>query len=77
MASYLDKTGLTYLWGKITTALSSKADTSAIPTKTSDLSNDSHFVASTDITNVVYLTQSAYDALATKDSNTLYIIPES
>lgn len=76
MASYLDKTGLTYLWGKITTALSGKADTSAIPTKTSDLSNDSHFVASTDITNVVYLTQSAYDALTTKDANTLYIIPD-
>lgn len=34
-------------------------------------------VSSTDITNVVYLTQAAYDALATKDSNTLYIIPES
>ena len=34
-------------------------------------------VSSTDITNVVYLTQAAYDALATKDANTLYIIPES
>lgn len=76
MASYLDKTGLTYLWGKITTALSSKADTSAIPTKTSDLSNDSHYVASTAITSIVSLTQAQYDALATKDANTLYIIPE-
>ena len=77
MASYLDKTGLTYLWGKITTALNGKADSADLPTKTSDLQNDSHFVASTDITKVVYLTQAAYDALATKDANTLYIIPES
>ena len=37
MASYLDKTGLTYLWGKITTALNGKADSADLPTKTSDL----------------------------------------
>ena len=30
MASYLDKTGLTYLWGKITSALSGKADMAVI-----------------------------------------------
>lgn len=77
MASYLDKTGLTYLWGKITTALSSKADTSAIPTATSDLTNDSNFVVSTAVSNVVYLTQAQYDALTTKDANTLYVIPQS
>ena len=34
-------------------------------------------VSSTDVTTIVYTTQAAYDALATKDSNTLYIIPES
>lgn len=75
MTSFLDKTGLSYLWGKITSALSGKADIADLPTKTSDLQNDSHFVASTAVTNVVYLTQSAYDALATKEANTLYIIP--
>jgi hypothetical protein len=47
-----------------------------VPTKTSDLNNDSHFVVSTAITNIVSMSQSAYDALATKDANTLYIIPE-
>jgi hypothetical protein len=31
-------------------------------------------VASNDVHNIVSLTQSAYDALATKDANTLYII---
>lgn len=77
MASYLDKTGLTYLWDKITTALNGKADISAIPTAISDLTNDSNFVSSTAVTNVVYLTQAQYDALTTKDANTLYVIPQS
>ena len=35
MASYLDKTGLTYLWAKIK---------NKIPTKTSQLTNDSNYV---------------------------------
>jgi len=34
-------------------------------------------VSSTDVTTIVYTTQAAYDALATKNSNTLYIITES
>ena len=41
--TYLDKTGLSYFWGKIKTALNGKANTSDIPTKTSDLTNDSGF----------------------------------
>lgn len=45
-----------------------------VPTKTSDLTNDSHFVVSTAITTIVSMSQSQFDALATKDANTLYII---
>lgn len=39
--SYLDKDGLTYLWGKIKSYVSS-----VLPTKTSDLTNDSGFLVS-------------------------------
>lgn len=42
--SYLDKTGLAYLWGKI------KA---LIPTKTSDITNDSGYVTSTEVAQIV------------------------
>ena len=48
-----------------------------VPTAVSSFSNDAHYVASTAITTIVSLTQAQYDALATKDANTLYIIPES
>lgn len=48
-----------------------------VPTTVSSFTNDSHYVASTAITTIVSMTQAQYDALATKDSNTLYIIPES
>lgn len=48
-----------------------------VPSNVSAFTNDSHYVASTAITNIVSITQAAYDALATKDANTLYIIPES
>lgn len=45
-----------------------------VPTTVSSFSNDAHYVASTAITTIVSMSQSQYDALATKDSNTLYII---
>ena len=60
--SYLDKTGLTYLWGKIK---------NQIPTKTSDLTNDSNFVTSTQLSTKVDIAQGSANAnkyLAT-DSN--------
>lgn len=47
-----------------------------VPTTVSSFSNDANYVASTTITTIVSLTQAQYDALATKDANTLYIIPE-
>lgn len=40
MAKYLDSDGVLYLWGKIKSLVSG-----AVPTKTSDLTNDSGFVA--------------------------------
>ena len=73
--NYLDKTGLTYFWGKIKTALANKADKSSIPTQTSQLTNNSNFVASTGITTIVTCTSAQYQA-SNKDSKTLYIITD-
>lgn len=44
--AYLDNNGLAYFWGKVKALVSGKADASAIPTKTSDLTNDSGFLTS-------------------------------
>ena len=48
------------------------------PTKTSDLTNDSHFIKSDDstVTNVISLTKNEYDALVSKSTNTLYNITD-
>lgn len=73
--NYLDKTGLAHLWSKITTKLNTKADKSAIPTTTSQLTNNSNFVASTGITTIVTCTNAQYQA-SSKDSKTLYIITD-
>ena len=73
--NYLDKTGLTYFWGKVKAALNNKADKNAIPTQTSQLTNNSNFVASTGITNIVTCTNAEYQA-SNKDSKTLYIITD-
>lgn len=56
--------------------LSDKPTIPTVPSNVSAFTNDSHYVASTAITTIVSLTQAQYDALATKDANTLYIIPE-
>jgi hypothetical protein len=47
---------------------------SNIPTDISQLQNTAEYVASDNITNVLRITQTDYDALPTKDSNTLYIV---
>lgn len=49
MAKYLDETGLAYFWAKIKEKLNNKADTSSVPTKTSDLTNDSGFITAKDV----------------------------
>lgn len=41
---YLDNDGVLYLWGKVKTLVSG-----AVPTKTSDLTNDSGFITSADV----------------------------
>ena len=54
--------------------LSDKPTIPTVPTTVSSFSNDAHYVASTAITTIVSMTQAQYDALATKDANTLYVI---
>lgn len=49
MAKYLDETGLAYFWAKIKEKLAAKADSTALPTKTSDLTNDSGFITAKDV----------------------------
>jgi hypothetical protein len=47
-----------------------------IPTKTSDLTNDSNFISSTVVTAFWSGTQAEYDALGTYSDTTLYLISE-
>lgn len=49
--NFLDQAGLSYLWTKIASAISASASTTEkkIPTKTSQLENDSNFAKKTDI----------------------------
>jgi len=46
MADRLDNAGLSYLWGKLKALFAGKADASSVPTKTSELTNDSGFLTS-------------------------------
>lgn len=54
--------------------LSDKPTIPTVPSNVSSFTNDAHYVASTAITTIVSMTQAQYDALASKDSNTLYVI---
>lgn len=54
--------------------LADKPTIPTVPSNVSAFTNDSHYVASTAITTIVSMTQAQYDALATKDANTLYVI---
>ena len=47
--AYLDNNGLLYLWQQLKTKLAAKADSTDVPTKTSDLTNDSGFITSADV----------------------------
>lgn len=47
-----------------------------IPTKTSDLNNDSHYIASEVITAFWKGTQDEYDLIEEKSATTMYIIVE-
>lgn len=49
MAKYLNETGLAYYDSKIKERLARKADTSALPTKLSDLANDAGYITGTDV----------------------------
>lgn len=68
-------------WEWITTKqleidLNDYAAKSDIPTKTSELTNDSDFVSSTVVTTFWSGTQEEYDALENKETTTLYLIAE-
>jgi len=56
-------------------------DSTVIPTEATvtgwGFTKNTGNVSSTSVTNIVYLTEAQYEALATKDSSTLYIIPSS
>lgn len=51
-------------------------NTPTIPSKTSQLTNDSNYVVSSNVKNILKKTEEEYNNLTTKDSNTLYIITE-
>jgi hypothetical protein len=70
-------------------SLKKKEFVDMLPTKTSQLTNDSGYiteerveemiedkVTSANVTNIVSITQADYDALGTKDATTLYLITE-
>ena len=45
-----------------------------VPTKVSQLQNDSGFINSSEVSNIKVLTQAEYDAINPKDAKTLYMI---
>jgi hypothetical protein len=47
--AYLDNNGVLYLWGKIKAHVSAAINAIVIPSKTSDLTNDSGFITSADV----------------------------
>lgn len=69
--NYLDKTGLRKLWAKITSVFAKKTE---IPSKISQLNNDSGFIASNVVNGFWKGTQEQYNALSTKNDSTLYLI---
>lgn len=77
-SKYLDLSGLSYLWGKIKAKI-----TSLIPSKTSDLTNDSGFVttATTELTHYYTktqtYTQSEVDDLVASASDFEYVVVSS
>ena len=73
VASVNSKTGAVTLTASDVGAL--PADTT-IPTKTSDLQNDSNFISSSIVTSFWQGTQNEYDTLENKDTTTLYMIIE-
>lgn len=62
--------------GEVPTRYMRAEEPSDIPTKVSELSNDSGYITSTNVTNIVSITQADYDALETKSETTLYLITE-
>lgn len=65
-------------WGEIPSHVhrSSEITDLKIPKNLSDLNNDANFISSTIITSFWSGTQAEYDAITTKNENTLYLIDE-
>ena len=75
--SQIDSTAVDFIKNKPTLFSGSYNDLSnkpTIPTQTSQLTNNSNFVSSLAITQIVKLTETEYNNLQTKDASTLYII---
>lgn len=53
MATYLDNAGVTQILTKIKSLLAKKAEITAIPTKTSQLTNDSHYQTAYDVSTKI------------------------
>lgn len=47
--AYLDNNGVLYLWNKVKSYVSTVVGNLLIPSKTSDLTNDSGFITSADV----------------------------
>lgn len=73
--NYLNKNGLSHLWEKLKEKLNNKADKSAIPTKTSQLTNDSSYTSSSSVTKFVVCTSAQYES-SDKNSKTVYFITD-
>lgn len=76
MPAYLKKTG-----GALTGDLSIIKDGKMMQITSDGIvlteeEQEKNMIVSSDIKNIVKLTQEEYDALAVKDSQTLYVIPE-
>lgn len=53
MVTYLDNAGVTQILTKIKSLLAKKAEITSIPTKTSQLTNDSDFATSSDVSSSI------------------------
>lgn len=76
MKKYLDDTGLTYFWSKVKALFATKSEVSA-KANSADLATVATTGEYTDLNNApqyVLCTFSEYNAIASHDANTYYII---
>ena len=69
-----DKTSADYGIVNGVSSYNELTDTPTIPTKTSELTNDSNLIVGSNISNIVAISQADFDAIAEKDATTIYVI---